>query len=39
VEDLERRIKDSLKYHKLLEGNVSRAFTPITTVLNRVTIR
>jgi len=23
VEDLERRIKDSLKYHKLLEGNVS----------------
>lgn len=36
VEDLERRIKDSLKYHKLIESNVSRAFTTITSILNRV---
>jgi transcriptional adapter 3 len=26
VEDLERRIKDSLKYHKILEANVSRSW-------------
>jgi transcriptional adapter 3 len=34
VEDLERRIKDSLKYHKLLEGNVSQKLNPVTSVLN-----
>jgi transcriptional adapter 3 len=38
VEDLERRIKDSLKYHKLLEGNVSRTLDRITTSLNFVTL-
>ena len=37
MEDLDRRTKNSLKHHQLLEGNVSRAFTTITGVLNRVT--
>ncbi len=34
VEDLERRIKDSLKYHKLLDVNVSQTLTAITSVQN-----
>ena len=37
VEDLERRIKDSLKYHKLLEGNVSLFLDPIMNLLDLVT--
>ena len=34
VKDLERRIKDSLKYHKLLDVNVSQTLTAITSVQN-----
>ena len=36
VEDLERRIKDSLKYHKLLEANVSLPLDPITSLLDPI---